>query len=739
MLKPNTGLSSLSSLLTDEQSVRWSHQRMLAIASQLAMLVISVVLVINVIITLGERRLQQEWATQRYSELQSVGTMIADKVTFQQFRTQTFARGELLRQYLETGDEALKEKLLLQWTGLQKNMPELMGIALFNANGEFLFASTDVFGRQTLPPSLLGGARNMGGNEIYSSPMEFLSVNGDLEPYMYQLAWLENPDQSVRGYLVTYNSMLRTLDMVKPALSANQQPMMMFDTQGLMYAGASDAPLPRLPEGLSGSLRQSYPALWRQMAMSNFGQFHGDDATFVYLKVDLTTQYETRREYFLVSYIRNDDIASRFSQWQTILVIGAFILTLLAAAVVILTHLFRLEQRARHNSIQLAADLFTGEEGQLLVNDKGRVLSANPKAGSLLNLAANQLTDRSLQRCLQLDDESFEKIIATAKAKGEWRGEVSLDELPGAVIRVVLRYTRANTERQRYFLVSLSDISELAQSRREESMHRLLADSAVATALTRADGTLLKFNNAFEQLLEYNEPLGANLADILENDLGNQWPRITQMVAMQGSWQGQILCSNNASTCLQATLKGHLDDEGDIEYLVCTLEQASSRNRNRENSQLIPNRSTILANLEDLERYYDALGEQSRNQSCLMLMDISPAGMLSHMSDIGQLEKRQQEVETLLLKELPSNSQISHWQLGKLVVILPGTDSNAVHKYAVDVLDALNSMGLGEGISIGIAAHQQGQNLEAFISHAEIALKRAKQTGDQKICQAFTR
>lgn len=80
MLKPNTGLSSLSSLLTDEQSVRWSHQRMLAIASQLAMLVISVVLVINVIITLGERRLQQEWATQRYSELQSVGTMIADKV-----------------------------------------------------------------------------------------------------------------------------------------------------------------------------------------------------------------------------------------------------------------------------------------------------------------------------------------------------------------------------------------------------------------------------------------------------------------------------------------------------------------------------------------------------------------------------------------------------------------------------------------------------------------------------------
>ncbi|WP_338589751.1 PAS domain-containing protein [Shewanella khirikhana] len=738
MLKPNTGLSPLTSLLTDAQGVRWSHQRMLAIASQLAMLVISVVLVTNVIITLGERRLQEEWATQRYSELQTVGTMIADKVTFQQFRTQTFARGELLRQYMESGDGAIKEKLLSQWTSLQKNMPELMGIALFDARGEFMFASTNQFGTQTLPPSLLGGARNMGGNEIYSSPMEFLSINGGLEPYMYQLAWLENPDQTVRGYLVTYNSMLRTLELVKPAISSGQSPMMMFDTQGLMYAGASDNPLPRLPESLNASLRQSYPALWRQMAMSNFGQFHGDDATFVYLKVDLTTQYETRREYFLVSYIRNDDIASRFARWQTILIVGSVILTLLASAAVVLTHLYRLEQRARHNSIQLAADLFSGDEGMLLVNDKGRVLSANPTAGMLLALAADQLTDRSLQRCLQLDDDTYARIIQTAQNKGEWRGEMSLDNTPDALLTVQIRYTRANRDRQRYFLVGLTDISELAQSRKQESLHRLLADSAVATALTRADGTLLKYNSAFEQLLDIAEPISGNLADILENDLGNQWPRISQMVAMQGSWQGQILCTNNASTCLQATLKGHLDDEGDVEYLVCTLEQAASR-RGKDNGHLIPNRSTILANIEDLQRYFEALGESSRSDSCLMLMDISPSGMLSHMSDIGQLEKRQQEVEMLLLKELPSNFQISHWQLGKLVIILPSTGNNEAHKYAMDVLGELNTHGLGEGISIGIAAYQDGQDLEAYISHAEIALKRAKQTGDQKICQAFTR
>ncbi|MBT1443559.1 PAS domain-containing protein [Shewanella sp. JM162201] len=739
MLKPNSGLSPSLSLLADSQGVRWSHQRILALSSQLAMLVISVVLVVNVSITLGERRLQEEWATQRYSELQTVGAMIADKVTFQQFRTQTFARGELLRQYMESGDEQLKQKLLLQWTALQKNMPELMGIALFNTKGEFLFASTDLFGRQTLPPSLLGGARNMGGNEIYSSPMEFLSVNGGLEPYMYQLAWLENPDQSVRGYLVTYNSMLRTLEMIKPALSAGQSPMMMFDTQGLMYAGATDAPLPRLPESLNASLRQSYPALWRQMAMSNFGQFHGDDATFVYLKVDLTTQYETRREYFLVSYIRNDDIAARFARWQTILIVGAAIMTLLASAALILVHLYRMEQRARFNSIQLAADLFTGDEGLLLVNDAGRVLSANRKAGQLLSLEATQLTDRSLQRCLQLDDAEYQQIVERTKTKGEWQGELKLDTSPSATIRVQLRFTHANRDKQQYFLAELTDISELSECRKEESLQRLLADSAVATALTLADGTLLKHNSAFEQLLDGVEIQDANLTELLENDLGNQWPRITQMVAMQGSWQGQILCSSSAASCLQATLKGHLDEEGEIEYLVCTLEQAARAPRGRDNGQLIPNRSTILANIEDLSRYFDALTDSGRSGACLMLMDISPAGMLSHMSDIGQLEKRQQEVEMHLLRELPTNFQISHWQLGKLVIILPHTDATEAHRYATESMEQLGSHGLSEGICIGIASYQSGQDLEAFISHAEIALKRAKQTGDQKICQAFTR
>ena len=63
------------------------------------MLVIGMIILTNLIITLW-RRLQEEWATQRYSELQTIGTLITDKVSFQQFRTQIFANGELLKAVL---------------------------------------------------------------------------------------------------------------------------------------------------------------------------------------------------------------------------------------------------------------------------------------------------------------------------------------------------------------------------------------------------------------------------------------------------------------------------------------------------------------------------------------------------------------------------------------------------------------------------------------------------------------
>jgi PAS domain-containing protein len=741
MLKKHARNHTLKPILLEDQGIHWSHQRLLAIASQLSMLLIGIALLTNIIITLGERRLQEEWATQRYSELQTIGTLLSDKVSFQQFRTLTFANGELLRQYLDSPSESLKQALLQDWQSLNNNSPELLAIALFGADGEFQFSTNTNFGGEPLPRELLGSGRNMGGSEIYTSPLQFSPIDGNLEPFMYQLAWLENPDQSIRGYLVIYNSMRQMLDSVKPAFANNKSPMLMFDPLGVLYAGLhSGSPLPRMPETIGSSIRRSYPGLWRQIAMSNFGQFHGEDATFVYLKVELTTQYETRREYFLLSYVLNADIAARFAQWQTILVIGAIFFSLLGAAVVVLSHMFKLEQRSRNYCIELANSLFNSDIAYVLANEKGRVISANARAAKSLLLPLEELTDRSLQRTLHLENEAYAELMACLQRGEEWHGEIDLAPLGGCLLRTHIRQAAKVRHRNRFYLLTLEDVSELNQSQTQAFLSELLCNSAVATALTDAGGELVKTNASFDKLLQLNGELQHNLACLLENDLGNQWQRILQQIGMQGQWQGQILWNarGNGTICLQATLKGHQDTEGEIDYLICTLEQAQPRSKGSGN-ELIPHRSAILVGLTDLERYFNALPKSSHDGASLMLIDISPLDMLSHMSDIGQLEKRQQDVEMQLLLDLPNAYQMSHWQLGKLVIILPATDADQTHKFALHALRRLQDNGLGEGISVGIASYQIEQTLEQFLANAEVALKRAKQNGEQQICQAFTR
>lgn len=729
-------------LLITGQGLHWSTQRIFSVAIQIVILLISVLILTNVIITLGERRLQEDWATQRYSELQSVGTLIADRVSFQQFGTQMFANDELLKRYLTIPSESRQKKLQQNWTVMTTNIPELLDIALFDPQGNYKFSTSNNFSREPLPALILGDARNMGGTEVYTSPLEFTPIRGKLEPYLYQLAWLENPDQTIRGYLVTYQSMTRMLKSIKPAYSSAESPLMMLDTQGLLYAGAENKPnINRIPETMGGSLRQTYPALWRKMSSSNFGQFHGDDATFVYLKIDLTTQYETRREYYLVSYVRNDAIANNFYEWRNILIVGAVVLTLLALALILLSHSYRIGQRSRQFSIDLANRLFHQDIGCVIVNDNNRVVSANEKASQLLAIPLDELSDRNLQRILQLENEQYAAILTQLEKEKSWHDVVNFEEHCGCTLEVTISSAVRSAKKGNYLMVTLEDVTELKQAQQQAHLNQLLNDNAVACALVQANGELVLANDAFMQLVSIHDICNKNLTELLNNDLDSQWPRITQQLLLQSYWKGQILCDphNHENTCLQATLKGHLDSAGEIEYIVCTLEQAQKRAMLQDRGDFIPHRSTILVNLRDLDDYFNSLDAKSRDNSSLLLMDITAESMLSHMSDIGQLESRQREVEIHILKSLPMGYQMSHWQLGKLIVILPDTLSDDAHHYAVTTLASLNEIGLGTGICMGIASYQAGQNLEQYLSNAEVALKRAKQIGEQNICQAYTR
>jgi PAS domain-containing protein len=741
MFKP-TAVSSPNSLLISSQAARWSQQHILSLLSQLLILLIAVFIATHMVVNLGERRLQEDWADQRYSELQTVASLASDKAAFLQFRTQTFAKAELLRQYLQNPSKKQQQKVTESWDSLTQNIPELLGLALFSPEGKLRFSTTDSFDNMQIPAALLGSARNMGGSDIYTSPMSFTPIDGILEPYFYQLSWIENPDQSIKGYLVTYNSITKLLESIKPAFFNHNSPLLLLDTQGFLYAGANQPePLTNMPDNLGSSLKQTYPDLWKDMAMNNFGQFYSTNATFVYLKVELTSQYETKREYFLLSYIRHDDIAARYLEWRMVILIAGILIALLASALIVLRHLFVLERRAKHNSLQLSHGLFNSEISCLIINDNGRIGSANPKASKALGSPVETLIDRSFQRVLNLDDERFKQIKEALAHHQQWRGEISIQNTNSSTLQTHIRSEICPHSKEHYWLVTFDDITILYDSQRQAYLYQLLSDSAVATALTDANGKLIKCNSKFDHLMSLNGETNIAITELLGNELHNQWQNICAQISLQGEWTAQIMpfTKSRYSQCLKTTLAGQLAYDGDIEYLICTFEETLPTVAVNNSSNVFGHRSAIVLRLNELENHFNNLSEQTKVQSSLMVMDINPEGVFSHMGNMSQLEKRQKDIELQLLIELPLNYQISQWQLGKLVILLPDTDATSAYQYALSVMQCLTENNLCEGINMGIAGYVSPQTLDQYLANAEIALKRAKQSVDQNICQAFTR
>jgi PAS domain-containing protein len=741
-MSKHKAMGSSNSLLISSQASHWSQQHILSLLSQLIILLIVVFIVTNMVVNLGERRLQEDWADQRYSELQTVASLASDKVSFLQFRTQTIAKGELLRQYLQNPSDKLQLKTIESWNSLTENIPELLGLALFTPQGELQFATTGSFNNMQLPAALLGSGRNMGGNDIYTSPMAFTPIDGILEPYFYQLSWIENPDQSIKGYLVTYNSIVKLLETIKPAFFNQNSPLLLLDTQGFLYAGASQpAPLDSMPNTLGASLKQTYPELWRVIAMNNFGQFHSQHSTFVYLKVELTNQYENKREYFLLSYIRHEDIATRYAQWRILIIVAGCLIALLASLLIILRHRFVLERRARQNSLQLSNRLFNSELSCLIVNDSGRIQSVNAKAAAALSLPIDDLKDRSLQRVLHLDDDRFKHIKDALTHHKQWNGEISLETLNSSMLQTHIRREKCPNSNEYYWLVTFEDISALFDSQSQAYLYQLMSNCAVATALTDASGMIIKCNKQFDQLMSLHGDTDISITELLGDELHNQWQNITAQISLQGEWTAQIMPFNHGryEHCLKTTLTGQLTFEGDIEYLICTFEQTTPVVSAQNSSNVIGHRSAIVLRLNELENYFINLSELTKEHSSLLVMDINPEGIFSNMGNMSQLEKRQKDIELQLLIELPLNYQIAQWQLGKLVILLTETNANSAHQYAINMMQCLEEKNLGEGINIGIASYLQQQSLDQYLANAEIALKRAKQSVDQNICQAFTR
>ncbi|MBV7317252.1 PAS domain-containing protein [Shewanella sp. NIFS-20-20] len=389
--------------------------------------------------------------------------------------------------------------------------------------------------------------------------------------------------------------------------------------------------------------------------------------------------------------------------------------------------------------MRLTANLFDDEQGWIISNHKGRIITANRQAASALKLGVDDLNDRSLQRSLQMEDTEYKKLTTSLEQDNYWSGELDLRDQGGDCLFIHIRKVQLESKGDYWLLLDFNKRTELYISKEKNHQLSLLNHGTIACALFATDGQLLEANPEFYAHMPPARD-EFNLMVQFNTEQPGLWARVLEQLNASGHWNGQLLNSQlqNNDQGWRVTLKSHNDAAGEIVAITsCWLPADTKRaQRSQTENEL---RNCIFVDQHDLMRYFDNLDKSAVQTTSLLLMDISPEGMLSHMSGLNQLEAHQQTLEMHLLKHMPAGFQMARWQLGKLLILMPNTLPEKAHEHAAELMRYLNDLGLGDGLCIGIAAGSSRDSLPTLISHTEVALRRARQTGEQQICQAYTR
>ena len=726
-----------SSILITHQNAVWSKKRLLSLGLQLTLLIFVLTLITRLILSAGENRLQQDWATKEYRELQTVANLLVEKVNFQKFRTQILSQSEILQNYLASPSIEGQQNIIKQWKKLQQNIPELIGMALHTTKGELDFSTHALLGKTPLPKSLLGTNAYTGTSSVYTSPMQLAHIDGEMNPFMHQFTAFENNNQQTTGYISTYNSMSKTLQNVKSAFSNPNSSLLIVDTQGQIFAGVNAQKDKSLITNMIGeNLSQNYPKLWKKISKQSFGQYQNPKNIVVYLKIELAAQYEAKHEYYLISYINKSIFSEQFSLWENALVITSIILGALLACIIILFHFLQIEKIAKEFNIKFNSQLFNAKTSWLIVSEMGRIFASNKTSESTLSYTKEQLNGKMFERIINFNIFTNKEVVNSIKDTNCWHGNIPYPFDHRIKLHCFIQQIQPLESSEKYFIINLDNECEIEQQKASFTQERMLNETSAAIALISPEGDVIDANANLNKLFPLLSISSQQNVSLVITDTKQHWHQIIDQLKDTSIYESKLKIAQT-NQFIHVTLSINKAKDHDIENIICTF-FVENNNREHVNSK-VPNRSSVLTNFDYLESYFKALSSQSRDNASLLLISINPKTVLSLVSHTEDLTTRQNQVELQVLRVLPYQFQIARWMLGKLIIIMPSTTAFEAHQTAALILTALKKHNLLEGVSIGISSYQAPQTLRQLLANAEIALERAPKDIGQPIFQAFTK
>jgi diguanylate cyclase (GGDEF)-like protein/PAS domain S-box-containing protein len=417
-------------------------------------------------------------------------------------------------------------------------------------------------------------------------------------------------------------------------------------------------------------------------------------------------------------------------------------------------------RRREFDALQAAGQnfrhLFERSSDAILLLRDGVVQEANPAALHLFKCAAPQrLMGRSLhdfspvqQPSGVLSADAQERMALASRQGGNARGEWQFVDCEGGLFWSEILLTSVSLDGSQLYYAVVRDISE--RKRAERALHlaaQVFENSRDAIVLTDRGRCVIALNRAFTAMTGFaaQEMLGKPLS-LFRSGVHEEpfYREVWATVEAEGHWQGEFWGRRRDGGLFPcwARVSAIRDAAGRVGNYMAVVTDITERRKAEEHTHHLaehdfltdlPNRVLLLDRL----RLALAAARRNRGMLAVLFVDLDRFKMVNDTLGHAVGDRLLKDVAARLVRCVRQADTVSRQGGDEFIILLPEVAGPAGAAHAADtILHALEQeFVLGEHIahisgSVGIAMFPaDGEEIDALLKHADIAMYHAKQEG----------
>ena len=397
--------------------------------------------------------------------------------------------------------------------------------------------------------------------------------------------------------------------------------------------------------------------------------------------------------------------------------------------------------------------LFNKHDKAMLLIDPstGKIIEANEAAVKYYGYSIDELLNKKIQDINILDEKQVKEKMKLAKMEKrnyfQFTHRLSNNQLRDVEVH---SYPFKNGNKTLLFSL-INDISDKRAYETELLLFKkALEVNSEGVVITDDYGNALWINNAFSEITGYylEDVFGKNVS-ILKSGIQDQdfYEDMWQQLIHKGKWSGEIWNKNKKGDIYSEWLTiNEIKLQGKTYYVGIFKDLSEKKKIDRRMNDLQQKDSlTGLYNrnyfIELVDTYIRRYNEKS-NRLAIVFVDIE--GFKEINSSLGHLigDKLLIEVSKRLLLLMNGNYFLSRFIGDKFGIICRKfNDKNEITFFAKNILDAIKKPFKIENTILHVEANigislfpEDGKDIETLIRYGDIALNKAKELVEEKIC-----